>query len=53
MFWDVWEIRMEWYSSTSAYEPVAVPEPTSVAMLGGGLTMIGALLRKLRLEKFD
>ncbi len=35
----------------SAYEPVAVPEPASVAMLGGGLTMIGALLRKLKSEK--
>jgi PEP-CTERM motif len=33
--------------------PVAVPEPASVAMLGGGLTVIGALLRKLGLEKAD
>lgn len=29
------------------YEPVPAPEPSSLAMLGGGLTVFGALRRKV------
>ena len=31
-----------------AYSPAAVPEPSSLALLGGGLTLAAALLRKVR-----
>ncbi len=33
--------------AASMYEPVPVPEPSSLAMLGGGLTVFGALRRKV------
>jgi hypothetical protein len=34
-----------------AYAPSAVPEPSSLALLGGGLTFVAAMLRKQRFGK--
>jgi len=34
-----------------AYAPLVVPEPSSLALLGGGLAVAGAMLRKVRLVK--
>jgi len=33
------------------FSPAAVPEPSSLALLGGGLAVVGALLRKVRVVK--
>jgi hypothetical protein len=34
-----------------AYAPLAVPEPSSLALMGGGLSVFGFLLRKVRFGK--
>ena len=34
-----------------AYAPLAVPEPSSLALMGGGLSVFGLLLRKVRFGK--
>lgn len=34
-----------------AYAPSAVPEPSSLALMGGGMSVAGLLLRKFRFSK--